>query len=156
MTLRPATLDESVFFLPVAELAARAKQAAAQIRALDAQGKPASDGRIVLMSIGMSNTTMEYSHFKKVADADPEKSPNVVIVDGAKGARTGIAWSLDGIDLLPAGEKERLAKSMAKSGINLKKGPGDTWAGIEEKLKAGGVTVQQVQVLWMKQAEAWG
>jgi len=124
-----------------------------KIRPLDASGQPDANGKIVLLSIGMSNTTMEYSHFKKVADADADKSPFVVVVDGAKGARTGIAWSLDGVDLLPAGEKEQLAKSLAKAGINLKKGPGDTWAGVEEKLKASGVTAQQVQVLWIKQAE---
>lgn len=125
-----------------------------KIRPLDARGKPDADGKIVLLSIGMSNTTMEYSYFKKVADADPAKSDHVVIVDGAKGARTGLAWSLDGLDVLPAGEGERLTKALAQAGINAKKGFGDTWNGVEEKLKASGVTAEQVQAVWIKQAEA--
>ncbi|MEN9633283.1 MAG: hypothetical protein RL077_1687 [Verrucomicrobiota bacterium] len=125
-----------------------------KIQTLDAAGKPAKDGKIVLLSIGMSNTTMEYSHFKKVADADPEKSTDVVIVDGAKGARTGIAWSLDGLEFLPAGEEQRLLGEMAKVGMNIRKGFGDTWTGAEAKLQAGNVTARQVQVLWIKQAEA--
>ncbi len=124
------------------------------IQPLDAGGRPAKDGKIVLLSIGMSNTTMEYSQFKKTADADPEKSPHVVIVDGAKGARTGIAWSLDGVDFLPAGEEQRLIYGLAKVGMNVRKGFGDTWSGAEAKLQASGVTAQQVQALWIKQAEA--
>jgi hypothetical protein len=125
-----------------------------KIRPLDTRGKPAADGKIVLLSIGMSNTTMEYSYFKKVAEADPAKSDHVVIVDGAKGARTGLAWSLDGLDLLPPGEGERITKTLAQAGINVQKGFGDTWNGVEEKLKASGVTAEQVQAVWIKQAEA--
>jgi len=125
-----------------------------KIQPLDADGKPAKDGKIVLLSIGMSNTTMEYSEFKKIADADPQKSSHVVVVDGAKGARTGMAWALDGVDLLPAGEEPRLLKQMESVGRKVTKGFGDTWTGVEEKLKAGGVTAQQVQALWIKQAEA--
>ena len=46
------------------------------------------DGKIVLLSIGMSNTTQEFSAFKRVADADSRKSASLTIVDGAQGART--------------------------------------------------------------------
>ena len=125
-----------------------------KVQPLDAEGRPARDGKIVLLSIGMSNTTMEYSYFKKVADADPAKSPHVVIVDGAKGARTGIAWSLDGLEFLPAGEEQRLVGELAKAGVGARKGFGDTWTGAEAKLQASGVTERQVQALWIKQAEA--
>ena len=31
-----------------------------QIRPLDADGRPAADGKIVFISVGMSNTTMEF------------------------------------------------------------------------------------------------
>jgi hypothetical protein len=48
--------------------------AAARIQPLDADGKPAADGRIVLVSISMSNATQEFSKFKNIADADPAKS----------------------------------------------------------------------------------
>ncbi len=126
----------------------------AKIRPLDASGKPADNGKIVLVSIGMSNTTMEFSEFVKAANADPQKSSHVVIVDGAKGARTGVAWSLDGLEFLPPGEEERLLKIMGGAGRNVKKGFGDTWFTVDERLKNNGVTREQVQALWIKQAEA--
>ena len=138
---------------PKIHLEAALKESA-KIQPLDADGKPAKEGKIVLLSIGMSNTTMEYSEFKKIAGADPQKSPHVVVVDGAKGARTGMAWALDGADMLPAGEEQRLLKLMESVGFKVTKGFGDTWSGVEEKLKADGVTARQVQVLWIKQAEA--
>src|SRR5262249_33341122 len=74
--------------------------------------------------------------------------------DGAIGARTGTAWALDGVTQLPAGEEKRLLDIMAASGRNVKKGFGDTWSTVEERLKTGGVTAQQVQAGWLKQAEA--
>ena len=138
---------------PKVHLEAALKESA-KIQPLDADGKPAKDGKIVLLSIGMSNTTMEYSEFKKIAEADPRKSPHVVVVDGAKGARTGMAWALDGVDMLPPEEEPRLLKLMESTGRKVTKGFGDTWSGVETKLKADGVTPQQVQVLWIKQAEA--
>ncbi|MFC1719189.1 hypothetical protein ACFL6S_36400 [Candidatus Poribacteria bacterium] len=61
---------------------------AQQIRPLDRNGKPSTDGKIIFLSIGMSNTTQEFQVFKKMADADPEKSTQVVIVDGAQGGQT--------------------------------------------------------------------
>jgi hypothetical protein len=100
---------------------------AAKIRPLDSEGKPSADGKIVLLSIGMSNTTMEYSQFKRIADADPAKARNVVIVDGAQGGQTGMIW---------ADSKSR------------------PWVELENRLKSAGVSDQQVQAVWMKQAEA--
>lgn len=63
------------------------------IQPLDAQGKPAADGKIVLISVGMSNTTQEFSNFVRLANADPDKSPQVVIVDGAQGSMTANVWA---------------------------------------------------------------
>lgn len=57
------------------------------IQPLDADGKPDDDGKIVLISVGMSNTTQEFSTFIRLANADFAKSPKVVIVDGCKAAR---------------------------------------------------------------------
>ena len=42
------------------------------------------DGKIVLLSIGMSNATAEFGAFKRVIDRDPAKNPNLTIVDGAQ------------------------------------------------------------------------
>jgi hypothetical protein len=60
----------------------------AQIRPLDAQGNYSPSVKIVFISVGMSNTTQEFSAFKKLADADPQKATNVYIVDGAQGGQT--------------------------------------------------------------------
>ena len=46
----------------------------AQIQPLNAAGEPADDGRIVLISISMSNATQEFSVFKRIADADSDKT----------------------------------------------------------------------------------
>ncbi len=102
-----------------------------QIRPLDADGKPAADGKIVFISIGMSNTTMEFSTFKRRADADPLKSPNVVIVDCAQGGRGATLWANDA-------EGNR--------------GP-DPWTVLDERLKQTGVSSRQVQVAWIKHAD---
>src|SRR5205814_2282296 len=53
---------------PPAQQQEAAKKAIAKIQPLDAQGKPTASGKIGLVSIGMSNTTMEFSVFKKLAD----------------------------------------------------------------------------------------
>jgi len=52
---------------------------------LDEQGMPSKDGKIVLMSVSMSNTAGVFATFKEMADRDPQKSPQVVIVNGAVG-----------------------------------------------------------------------
>ena len=92
---------------PPAHLAAYLKESE-KIRPLDDAGNPSDNGKIVLLSLGMSNTTMEYQQFVKSANADPKKSSTVVVVDGAIGARTAVAWALDDLAALPPGEAERL------------------------------------------------
>src|SRR5687768_8952227 len=48
----------------------------------------ATNGRIVLLSIGMSNTTQEWGGgFQPRANADPSKNPRLVLVDGAQGGQ---------------------------------------------------------------------
>ena len=42
--------------------------------------------------LGMSNTTQEFSAFKKLADADPLRSPKVAIVDVAQGGKASEQW----------------------------------------------------------------
>ena len=109
---------------PAAHLEA-ALQQAARVVPLDRQGKPSPDGKIVLLSLGMSNTTGEYSRFQGLAKADPAKSPAVVLVDGAQGGMDAPAWSPSNA---PA------------------------WGIVASRLKSAGVTPAQVQVLWVKQA----
>src|SRR5262249_43544937 len=52
-----------------------ARDALARITPLDAQGKPAKDGKVVFISLGMSNTFGEFGMFKDLADRDAQKSP---------------------------------------------------------------------------------
>ena len=111
-----------------------------QIAPLDADGKldngkPADTGKIALVSIGMSNTTQEFSAFMRLANADPEKSQHVVLVDGAQGGMEAQAWA--------EGEKQ-----------NRPNGRKNPWDVLDERLVAAGVTAPQVQVVWIKQARA--
>jgi hypothetical protein len=97
----------------------------ARIQPLDAEGKPAKDGKIVLVSISMSNATQEFSVFKQFADADPAKAPVVTIVDCAQGGRAMAEW------------------------VDPKAQP---WAEAERRLAAAKVAHPQVQVAWIKLA----
>jgi hypothetical protein len=73
----------------------------------------------------MSNTTQEFSVFKQMADADPAKSPRLVIVDAAQGGQTAPQWAE--VDARP-------------------------WGIADERLRQAGTTPAQVQVAWIKQA----
>ena len=111
---------------PSPELAARAKQALARIRPLNAEGKPAPDGKIVLVSLGMSNTTMEFGTFKRLADTDTHKAPNLIIVDCAQGGKTAAVWATQD----------------------------QPWEVAATRLQKADVTPAQVQVMWLKEANA--
>lgn len=73
---------------------AAALVAAAQVQPLEANGNPnAATGKIVMISIGMSNTANEFAvlgsgAFKPRADVDPSKNPRLLIINGAQAART--------------------------------------------------------------------
>ena len=115
--------------VPPAALAAAARRELSHIRPLNAEGKPAADGRIVLMSIGMSNTTQEFSAFVERARKEQASAPNVVIVDCAIGGMDAVAW----------------AQSRRTQW-------GTPWEGADRRLQKTGVTPRQVQVVWLKQA----
>lgn len=97
----------------------------AKIIPLDPAGRPGDDGRIVLVSISMSNATQEFSRFKQIADSDPDKSPRLTIVDCAQGGQAMAEWVAP--DARPWGEAAR-------------------------RLERAGVTPAQVQVAWIKLA----
>jgi hypothetical protein len=105
---------------------------AAKVRPLDAEGKPSAGGKIVLLSLGMSNTTQVFSKFKQKADADPDKNPNLVIVDGAQVAMTAA----------------RIQDPTSPMG------GAQFWATVDKRLEASGVGRAQVQAVWIKQADA--
>jgi hypothetical protein len=100
---------------------------AKSVAPLDADGRRSATGRIVFLTIGMSNTTQETQAFLKLAAADSGVNPQVVLVDGAQGGQT--------------------ARITADPAANY-------WKVAEERLAAAGVTAKQVQVAWIKQANA--
>lgn len=100
---------------------------AKKIQPLNRDGQPDGNGRIVLLSIGMSNTTAEYSEFKRIADSDSQKNPRVVIVDGAIG----------GAD------------------AELIKNPDERyWSMMADRIRRAAMTDKQVQAIWLKEAIA--
>ncbi len=111
--------------VPSDALRAAAEAELARLAPLDAQGRPAVDGRVVLLSISMSNATQEFSRFKRIADADPAKSAALTIVDGAQGGQAMAEWAPP---------------------------EAPAWAEAERRLKAAGVSPPQVQVAWIKLA----
>ena len=117
---------------PEAHLASAIK-ATMRITPLSAEGKPDKNGKVVLLSIGMSNTTQEFSRFVEIAKSEPKKSPNLVIVDGAQGGQAAIQW----------GDPKTDAR---------RPGGGTPWDVAEQRLKSAGVAPEQVQVVWIKQA----
>src|SRR4029077_10620147 len=102
----------------------------ARPRLLDAAGQPDSlSGRIVLMSVGMSNTTQEFQRLQQLAAQDTARNRSVVLVDGAQGG-----WCAD-----------RLSGPAQK---------GTYWTTVDARLAAAGVTAAQVQAIWLKEADA--
>jgi len=103
-----------------------ARKALARIEPLDKDGKPSAEGKIVLLSVGMSNTTNEFSVFKATADRNPQKNPRLVIVDGAQGGQAAKQWNSADCRV---------------------------WPVVQQRLAQAGVTPKQVQVVWLKQAQ---
>ena len=88
--------------LPEDHLAAGLERAS-RIRPLDSEGRPDPDGKVVLLSIGMSNATQEFCGSlgndcvedtfidQALKDASVERE-DLVIVNGAQGGRTAEEW----------------------------------------------------------------
>jgi len=106
----------------------------ALIQPLDANGVPSGTGTIVLISFGMSNTTQEFSTFKKLADADPNKSRRVMLVDCAQGGQAAREWAI---------AEEEPTEDNRRS----------PWIVMDQRLEKAGVTPVQVQAVWLKQAQ---
>jgi hypothetical protein len=97
------------------------------IAPLDTFGNVSTSGRVVLISIGMSNTTQEFSTFVTAANADPNKNPKVLVIDCAKGGQTAA-----------------LIKNPTYA----------YWDTVRTRLRGRGSSPLQVQVAWIKEANA--
>lgn len=104
------------------------------IRPLHRKGWPTDKlkkGRIVLLSIGMSNTSAEFTTFKQIADADPDKNPRLIIVNGAQGGMPA--------NHITDPDNPKMERF---------------WQTVDARLADAGVTRKQVQVAWIKQADS--
>ncbi len=100
---------------------------AIQIKPRDTSGQADPNGKYVLVSIGMSNCTQEFSAFMPLANADTERNPRLTIVDGAQGGQT--------------------AAIISNPNANF-------WTVVNQRLANAGVTPRQVQIAWLKEANA--
>src|SRR5947209_968055 len=84
-------------------------------------------GKIVLLSIGMSNTTQEWQAFTQLARTYASRNPALTIVDGAQG-----------------GQDAEIVKDPSAP----------FWANVEQRLAQAGAGDTQVQAVWLKEAIA--
>lgn len=106
---------------------AEGRQAARAVVPRGPDGSPSPRGQIVVLSIGMSNTTQEFQAFMRSTAADRSVSSRVELVDGAQGGQD----------------------------VETIKDPGAMyWSLIDQRLAQVGLTARQVQVVWVKQAVA--
>jgi hypothetical protein len=111
---------------------------ARQVQALDRDGNPAAEGKIVLLGVGMSNTMQAMSGFLRMAQAARQEiNPRVVIVNGANGGMTA-----DKIQHLNGGRTYNNNPEFVYY-----------WKYVDDKLSEAGVTRAQVQAVWLKEAD---
>jgi len=101
------------------------------VQPLNRLGRPDPAGRIVLLSIGMSNTKSEFATFQFLARSDSTLNPRLVIVNGAKSG----------------------ASSKVIAHPETTKGQA-YWEEVNSLLNQSNVTPAQVQIAWVKVAEA--
>ena len=113
--------------VPPSQHLADALAKAGDIVPRDATGAPHPDGWIGMVALGMSNTTHEFGAFERMADTDTTRNARLVIMDTAFGGQTATV----------------LANPAAPY-----------WTTLAQRVTAMGLTAAQVQVAWLKEAEA--
>ena len=104
---------------------------AKQVQPLNADGKHDPQGKIVFLSVGMSNTSQASQAFYKVLAAESDRNPQLVFVNGAVGGMTA----------------SRIQNPDNADGAKY-------WSTIDLRLKDVKLTRAQVQVIWIKEADA--
>lgn len=87
------------------------------------------NGKIGLISTGHSNATATFAVFKPMADAHPNKSPSLVIVDGAQGGKDTDDW------------------------IKSPSHPHSPWSTLAKRVQQAGLLPSQVQAMWFYHGE---
>ena len=86
----------------------------------------------MLLSIGMSNTSQASQGFARWLNDEDQRNPRLVFVNGAQGGMTAAA--------IQDAEDGRRGTTY--------------WATVDQRLEQAGVTREQVQAVWIKQADA--
>lgn len=95
---------------------------AGQVQPRNSAGSPDAAGKIVLLSIGVSNTSYDFTTFIATAASDSRVSSDVVLVDGGVSGHPIDFW----LDLA-----------------------GEPWGIVDGRLSSAGVSTAQVQVVWV-------
>jgi hypothetical protein len=96
--------------------------AAARVQPRSSAGAVDPAGKVVLLAIGVSNTSDDFGAFQAVAGSDPRLAPEVILVDGGLSSQPIDSW------------------------LNL----GDnSWEVVGTRLQDAGVSAAQVQVAWV-------
>ena len=103
------------------------RQMAQQIMPRNGAGQPDPAGWIGLISIGMSNTSLEFQEFVPLVQQFPNRHPRLRVVNGAQGGR-------DAVDIADRDSTY--------------------WQVVLDRVAAAGMTRYQVQAVWLKQAIA--
>ena len=98
------------------------------VQPVDKDGNPAGSGKIGMVCIGMSNTSREFSQFIHLVEADARKNPSLRMIDAALGGTS--------------------ASQMAVLDC-------DYWKHVDRQLQRFEITGAQVQVVWLKPAQAY-
>ena len=111
---------------PVAHFRAAVARAA-EIVPRNAAGAPDPQGFIAMIAVGMSNTTHEFGAFERNADLSGNRNARLVLMDTGQGGQTAAI----------------IADPAAAY-----------WTTMTQRLTAMGLTAAQVQVAWLKEADA--
>ncbi len=112
---------------PPAGHRAAALERAARVVPRDAAGNPSPDGFIAFVAIGMSNTTHEFAVFEREEDQNADRNARVVLMDTGLGGQTAAI---------------------------IQNPSASYWTVLEQRLAAMALTPAQVQVAWLKEADA--
>ena len=109
--------------------------------ALAAQVQPIR-GKFVLLSVGMSNATIEFREFESLAAADSHVNrATMTLLDGAKGAMTACFWRFATEN--PVQSRCRAPRPIPNQYDRIR----------DELLKPAGLAEDQVEVIWLKNAD---
>jgi hypothetical protein len=112
--------------IPPASHDSAGRARAASFLPLDTAGNPDSSGVWILLSVGMSNCTQEFSTFMNLVQFDSSLHRHLRIADGAQGGQTA----------------EKIMYDTAAF-----------WQVIRDRLSARGLSPKQVQAIWLKEAD---